>query len=462
MVLKMKLESFKEKNRKKQSIIIFTVSCVLLIVGVFFYQSFALFETKENFNFIEGNVNGPGDLYFVYYVDDQITLDVPTKESGYTLSSKSSCTNGVTIRWNNTTWTSILNYSNYKKENLSQVKCSLYFEKKLSVKEYLLTKGMKEQLIEDDGTVDHNMRYIGANPNNYIDIKDDYEKGETTLWRIIGIMNNVKKSSTDTVGEPRIKIVKADSIGSYSWDTTEESINLGKGINEWSEADLMKLLNPGYERESIGGSLYWNKGSGTCYNGQNNATTACDFSKSGLSNDAKRFVSSVLWNTGGNGSEATYRNVIPSKIYELERSSNTGRICTSGTNCNDTVNRNTNWEGIVGLIYPSDYGYATSGGTTTTRENCLQSYIFQWNEEQYQECKENSWLLNKIRSIWTLTPNATEINAQMIFRIDIDGHVGNGTAYGDYWVFPVIYLASDVYINGGNGSLENPFTVARD
>ncbi len=321
---------------------------------------------------------------------------------------------------------------------------------------------MKEQLIEDDGTVDHNMRYIGANPNNYIDIKDDYEKGETTLWRIIGIMNNVKKSSTDTVGEPRIKIVKADSIGSYSWDTTEESINLGKGINEWSEADLMKLLNPGYERESIGGSLYWNKGSGTCYNGQNNATTACDFSKSGLSNDAKRFVSSVLWNTGGNGSEATYRNVIPSRIYELERSSNTGRICTSGTNCNDTVNRKTNWEGIVGLIYPSDYGYATSGGTTTTRENCLQSYIFQWNEEQYQECKENSWLLKKIRSIWTLTPNATEINAQMIFRIDIDGHVGNETAYGDYWVFPVMYLASDVYINGGNGSLENPFTVARD
>ena len=37
------------------------------------------------------------------------------------------------------------------------------------------------------------------------------------------------------------------------------------GINEWSHADLMKLLNPGYDNEEVGGSLYWNSNSGTCY-----------------------------------------------------------------------------------------------------------------------------------------------------------------------------------------------------
>ncbi len=61
----MKLEKFAEKNKKKKSIILFTISCILLIVGVFFYQSFALFEKKDNFNFIEGNIDNPGDLYFV-------------------------------------------------------------------------------------------------------------------------------------------------------------------------------------------------------------------------------------------------------------------------------------------------------------------------------------------------------------------------------------------------------------
>ena len=61
----MKLEKFTEKNKKKKSVILFSICCILLIISVFFYQSFALFETKDNFNFIEGNIDNPGDLYFV-------------------------------------------------------------------------------------------------------------------------------------------------------------------------------------------------------------------------------------------------------------------------------------------------------------------------------------------------------------------------------------------------------------
>lgn len=50
----------------------------------------------------------------------------------------------------------------------------------------------------------------------------------------------------------------------------------------------MKLLNPGYESESVGGSLYYNSKSGTCYNGTKNATTSCDFTSSGIKNDTTR------------------------------------------------------------------------------------------------------------------------------------------------------------------------------
>ena len=32
--------------------------------------------------------------------------------------------------------------------------------------------------------------------------------------------------------------------------------------------------------------------------------------------------------------------------------------------------RPTKWTGKIGLMYPSDYGYATSGGSTTNREAC--------------------------------------------------------------------------------------------
>ena len=80
----MKLQKFKEKNRKKVNITLFTIGCILLIGGVFFYSSFALYEVKEEFNVIKGNVESPGEIYFAYYIDDVITTNMPTKTSGYT------------------------------------------------------------------------------------------------------------------------------------------------------------------------------------------------------------------------------------------------------------------------------------------------------------------------------------------------------------------------------------------
>lgn len=54
----------------------------------------------------------------------------------------------------------------------------------------------------------------------------------------------------------RIKLINYELIGKYSWDSINFCVNSGKGVNEWSQADLMKLLNPGYESETIGGLLY--------------------------------------------------------------------------------------------------------------------------------------------------------------------------------------------------------------
>ena len=53
----MKLEKYKQRDPKKTGIILFTVVCVLLITGVFFYTSFASFETHDEFNIIKGTVD---------------------------------------------------------------------------------------------------------------------------------------------------------------------------------------------------------------------------------------------------------------------------------------------------------------------------------------------------------------------------------------------------------------------
>ena len=65
-------------------------------------------------------------------------------------------------------------------------------------------------------------RYIGSNPNNYVIFNDE-------VWRIIGVFPVVNAKGET---ENRIKIVRNDYIGRYSWDnkniSTGAEDNLGK------------------------------------------------------------------------------------------------------------------------------------------------------------------------------------------------------------------------------------------
>ena len=296
-----------------------------------------------------------------------------------------------------------------------------------------------------------NTRYIGSNPNNYVSVDGD-------IWRIIGVMKNVDDGSGNK--EDRVKIIRSTSIGSYSWDTSESSINGGWGVNEWSQADLMKLLNPGYESESVGGSLYWNSGAGTCYKGQTNATTSCNFTSTGIKDKLKTLINDAVWNTGSNGSSYSYDNIKTAKFYELERGSNTGKICTSGNYCNDTVARTTTWTGKIGLMYPSDYGYATSGGSTTDRATCLNKELYNWDGSSVSDCKNNDWLYNSSSFQWTISPYAGSSLAGDVFRVSSGGTVRHSNANNNGGVRPVGYLLSNTSIQSGDGSSGNPFILS--
>ena len=304
-----------------------------------------------------------------------------------------------------------------------------------------------------DGTSDNNLRYVGKNPCNYVKIDNEF-------WRIIGVMNNIDDGTGKK--ETRIKLIRNESIGKYSWDSSESSVNGGYGVNEWSQADLMKLLNPSYESESVGGSLYYNNSSGNCYISVNNATTSCDFTSSGLKTNLKKLIGATLWNVGSNdGVTYTYQNIITSKFYELERSSNTGKICTSGNNCNDTVARTTTWNGKIGLMYPSDYGYATSGGSTTNRTSCLAKEVSNWDETS-DNCYNNDWLYNSSNWQWTISPIAGSSCAYDVFFIGWHGYVRNSYVGDAGLVRPSVYLKSSTTIVNGNGTLENPYVLAGD
>ena len=298
-----------------------------------------------------------------------------------------------------------------------------------------------------------NTRYIGANPNNYVSVDGD-------IWRIIGTMKDVDDGTGNK--EDRVKLIRASSIGSYSWDTSESSVNGGYGVNEWSGADLMKLLNPGYESETVGGSLYWNNQSGKCYYySNNNVTTSCNFTSKGIKDKLKTLISDAVWNTGSQGTNdfTSASGGLTKHFYAYERSSNTGKICSSGNYCNDTVERTTTWIGKVGLMYPSDYGYATSGGSTTDRAACLNKELHNWDSSSVSDCKNNDWLFNSSYQ-WTLSPNASSSGAYIAFRVSNSGYVTSYNASYDNGVRPVVYLTSNVGVQSGDGSRGNPFILS--
>ena len=201
----MKLEGFKENNKKKIIVISFTVLCLLLITGVYLYTSYAFYEETKNFNVINGTVEDPGDLYFAYYVDGKISRTMPSKNTGYTLdTTKSSCDNGVTVDWDYSKWKANIYYKNYAATDNTRTKCTLYFNKtaktvktalgNIEVNSYKpdLTKSACDtsnceshekgifETTDADGT---SYYYRGAVENNYL-------KFAGYFWRVVRINGN--------------------------------------------------------------------------------------------------------------------------------------------------------------------------------------------------------------------------------------------------------------------------------
>ena len=269
-----------------------------------------------------------------------------------------------------------------------------------------------------DGTSDNNLRYVGGNPCNYVTFN-----GEEAGWRIIGVLN--------TPEGQRVKLIRANSIGDYSWDykpRVEES-------NDWTTSSLQSLLNSG---------AYYNRTTGEYYNNSTTATTL-DFTSNGLTEEAKNQIDTITWKLGGTSSYESSSNGLASHFYTYER----GTTVYTG--------RPTEWQGKVGLMYPSDYGYATSGGSTTNRSSCLAKELYHWNSSSYSDCKGNDWLFISGNYQWTLAPGSSI--AYFVFYFTDTGIVADNPANLRFEVRPSVYLVSKTSILSGEGTPENPYTI---
>lgn len=285
----------------------------------------------------------------------------------------------------------------------------------------------KNSLMKDVG---NNIRYYGASPNNYIYFNcSNYSNQSSSTcetWRIIGVFDG------------KIKLIRNESIGEYSWDNKNVSTGAENdyGKNDWTDARLMKLLNPGYESKTTGGSLYYNAKSGNCYSGQSNATKACNFTSTGIKNATTRnLISDTIYYLGGHNSFSVY----PNQIYEKER----GTTVYSG--------RPTEWTGKIALAYPSDYGYAADLG------KCSQNL----NNYNNSTCTSNNWMKAIVAPNygWLLTPRSG-IASNVWYVYSSGGFYYNSYVYNAYGVAPVLFLNSDANVKSGTGTSSDPYQIS--
>ena len=289
--------------------------------------------------------------------------------------------------------------------------------------------------LKKDNTSDANIRYEGANPNNYVSFNDE-------LWRIIGVFGD------------NIKLVRSEELGKLSWDSSDNSVNNGWGVNEWSQADLKEYLN----------TMYYGGTSVTCYFGNNNSTTTCPTNS--LNATAKSMIDYHVWNTGAiNLEDTTIVNletfaVNTVSFYNAERGSENGKICTSGTGCNDTVERTTTWPGYVALPYATDWAYASSETACATNMNDgFDAANYNYDN---MTCKKNNWMHHGStmdEAMWMLSPSAYSGDAGHVWLVHGGGGVGGDRASRALSVFPSVYLNTEVKITSGSGTSSDPYIL---
>lgn len=386
--------------------------------------------------------------YSVWYINDISNIDIGVSSTSYTTAgtisnANTTVTTKISIRNNSsTTKTVTLGVALSKNSIVLASNMSLVPQKTLSnplathitnlynnsTKTNVTNNGIKYQYDITNGLMkdaDGNIRYSGLGDRNYVLFNcNTYPNTSCETWRIIGVFDG------------KVKLIRNESIGTYPWDNkdTTTGAEADYGSNDWTTARLMKLLNPGYTKESVNNSLYYNSKGGQCYAGANNAETPCDFTYTGIKNDTTRnMIADAKWSLLGWLDEGV--NVYADQSYKLENTS--GTVYTGNK---------TSWTGKIALPYPSDYAYSAYLGKCTSTLG------------EYSNC--SSWMKTMFNSktIALLTPI---VSSSFVFHV-AGGCLDLGEPYAALYseIFPTLYLNANVSIKTGSGTLNSPYQLS--
>ena len=288
---------------------------------------------------------------------------------------------------------------------------------------------------------ENGLRYEGTDPNNYICL-DNKTSGacssSSLLFRIIGLFEEEYSSDgTTSAGKKNLlKILDTNNYGEQGgliWDEAQYP-----PANDWSTATLKTELNGTYLSTLL--------------------------ATSGVNSKLSSAIVTSKWHLGGanstSGSNYKYDTITTENYYKAERSP----YATSGTLQNLYSGNPEYVFAKVGLMYPSDYGYATVGGSTTSKANCRSQALYNWGSSSYSDCKNNDWVFKSATFFgdgeWFISSGAMGRKRASGFRstglVDANIHVLNGFA-----VRPSFYLDSSILkiVGTGDGTKDNAYRI---
>ena len=237
-----------------------------------------------------------------------------------------------------------------------------------------------------NGAGESSYRYAGANPNNYICFgSEESTCPDDNLYRIIGVFGDYNHGVTN---KNLVKIIKNTSYGSIAFDDTKS--------NNWTTATLNTTLNATFLTSNLSG--YEDK------------------------------IETVIWKIGGyNNNAVTAKTFFDSEVTHAART----------------------YQGKIGLMYISDYGFATTPDYWTTN---LKSYD--------TNAKNYDWIYTAKSTKWSITPlsNGTVTGASEWY-INGDGALGYTNANDPATVYPCFYLSTSVSYILGTGTSTDPYRV---
>ena len=253
-------------------------------------------------------------------------------------------------------------------------------------------------LIKANAVNENGYRYEGSDPNNYIQMEKTDGTKET--WRIIGLFPD------GVNGEEVIRVRRHYEQGRFPTGAFDLNGNL------WQDSTLYTNLKNDYNTSNYSGTVKF-----------------------------KMYL----------GTSSSFESYTSSDLYNMER------LLNSKGTASSYANGVTSYVGEVGLIYPSDYGYAAQAS------DCLR--IVKPNSYgSNSTCYTKNWLYQGSSTLqWIISPEYYTKYSVITIYTD-----GNLTEYNDSYDYltpgdngaysPVMALKADVTVTG-SGTQSDPYVM---